>query len=242
MKRLLRMLVSIFHRRGRYRRRYTPDDYTALFSESESLIQDASANDHHDYDDATTLYTNDDIEETRPRQDVASKVAYLLWRAENNDGALQIDVSKATGGRQWNCKMAEDCLDNIIEYVGQGRDGMGFAMRQALDKVTDIADEEFKFPRNHPQSVYGFVVIVSAGVLAELQGAWVLQLLGFGDFTEEEKMTGTRQANTREPEMSLFAARWIVEYKGYIPDGSISSYLCRIQSLKRAEMYHKVER
>ncbi|KAK4249238.1 hypothetical protein C7999DRAFT_39655 [Corynascus novoguineensis] len=208
----------IFRRHRIYDKRcieHIPDDQIALFSKRESLNKDSLLSDRGDDDDTITLYTNDD-ESVQSIQDIASKVAYLLWRAEHEDDALQNNVAEVTSCHPWNRKMAEHCLYHVIQYVGQGRDEMGHAMRKTLDRVTDIADEEFMFPRNHPESVYGFVAIVSAGVLAELQGTWVLELLGFGDFTGKKKATRTEQVvllpsdrllSFNGPEMSSFAVQ-----------------------------------
>jgi hypothetical protein len=137
--------------------------------------------------------------------------------------------------------MVEECLDNVIEYVEQGRVGMGDAMCEALDKATDTADEEFAFPRRHPQSLDGFIAIVSVGVLAELQGAWVLELLGFGEVRGKEELNGSGEIAmltsdkivfTSKYKSSSFAAWWAREYDAYIPSGSAYDYLHRLDMVE----------
>ncbi|KAK3307808.1 uncharacterized protein B0T15DRAFT_85639 [Chaetomium strumarium] len=174
--------------------------------------------------------------DARSVEEVARDVARLLWRAEWNDDALQGAISDCVGEqRAWNRKMVEACLDGVIDYVEQGRRLMGDAMCAALDTATDVADEAFAFPRRHPPSLDGFIAIVSVGVLAQLQGAWVLELLGFGEVRGKEgMMNGDREVAMltsdkivfwEEPKPGSFAAWWAREYADYIPGGSVYSYL-----------------
>ncbi|KAK4151867.1 ESX-4 secretion system protein EccC4 [Chaetomidium leptoderma] len=240
------MLACMTGRRGRHEG-YTEviyDDKMALYSDNEPYTQhdamsyqhgattpltDKSHNSNNDY------YYNSGDGDMRTVKDIASEVARLLWLAEWNDDALQGRISEAVGDRRWNRTMVEECLDNVIEYVEQGRTEMGAAMCEALDKATDVADGEFAFPRRHPQSLDGFIAIVSVGVLAELQGAWVLELLGFGQVRGKEALDGTGEIamltsdkivlNNSQPRSNSFAAWWQTEYEAYIPSGSVYSFL-----------------
>ena len=213
------------------------DDKMALYSDNEPYTQH----------DAMTYYggpaptTGTD---KRTVEEIANEVARLLWLAEWNDDALQCRISEAVGDRRWNRKMVEECLDNVIEYVEQGREQMGDAMCAALDEATDIADDEFAFPRRHPQSLDGFISIVSVGVLAQMQGAWVLEMLGFGEVSGKEAVNGTSEiamltsdkiAFLSEPRPGSVAAWWAREYKAYIPMGSIYSYLQRLDMVELAD-------
>ncbi|GAB1315289.1 ESX-4 secretion system protein EccC4 [Madurella fahalii] len=178
---------------------------------------------------------------TRTVEEVAEAVARLLWLAEWNDDALQSRISEAVGDRRWNRKMVEECLNYVIEYVEQGRVQMGAAMCEALDKATDIADEEFAFPRRHPESLDGFIAIVSVGVLAEMQGAWVLELLGFGEVRGKETaektgevamLTSDKIVMSPNPRSCSVAAWWAREYQAYIPRDSVASYLRRMDMIE----------
>ncbi|KAL1844164.1 hypothetical protein VTJ49DRAFT_3820 [Mycothermus thermophilus] len=179
--------------------------------------------------------------DTRSVEDVAREVARLLWRAEWNDDELQADISAAVGPeRRWTRKLVEECLDNVIEYVERGRhSGMGAAMQEALDRATAEADAAFEFPRRHPESLDGFIAIVSAGVLADMQGAWVLELLGFGEVRGKEALDGpgggevamlTSDKITYSPwpKPRTFAAWWTRAYMAYIPPDSVYNYLQRM--------------
>jgi hypothetical protein len=118
---------------------------------------------------------------------------------------------------------------------------MGGAMCAALDRATDVADDEFAFPRRHPQSLDGFIAVVSVGVLAELQGAWVLELLGFGEVRGKEEMDGTGEIAMLTSDKIVFSPRfksnsfaawWSREYAAYIPEDSIYAYLNRMDMVE----------
>jgi hypothetical protein len=246
------MLACITGRRGRHEDGYTEliydDKMAPLYSDNEPYPQHDAMNYYHAYGYGTTTaapitatYRDEEVD-TRSVEEIAREVARLLWRAEYNDDGLQCRISDAVGERRWNRKMVEECLDNIIEYVEQGRARMSEAMCAALDKATDVADDEFAFPRRHPQSLDGFIAIVSAGVLAELQGAWVLELLGFGEVRGKEEveagigeiamLTSDKIVYSDRPRPNSFAAWWTREYAAYIPTGSVYTYLKRMDMVE----------
>ncbi|KAK3904130.1 hypothetical protein C8A05DRAFT_42748 [Staphylotrichum tortipilum] len=205
------------------------------------------------YDDTTTTtaatFADNNLTPGRERERTAGEigrdVARLLWEAEWNDEALQGRISEAAAGRSWNRKIVEACLDGVIEYVERGRDdGMGAVMCEALDRATEVADEAFEFPRRHPESLDGFIAIVSAGLLADLQGAWMLELLGFGEVGGKEELDGTHEIAmltsdkivfSDRPRPLSFAAWWVREYHPYIPEGSVYTYLQRMDMVELAD-------
>ncbi len=219
------------------------DEKMALYSDHEPCTPHDAMSYYHpshshgnsdDHDGMKPLTENSD---THTVEDIAREVAQLLWQAEENDDALQCRISDAVGDRCWNRKMLEACLDKVIEYVERGRFEMGDAMCAALDTATDVADYEFAFPRRHPQSLDGFIAIVSVGVLAELQGAWVLEPLGFREVCGKEEVESTGEIAmltsdkivfSKKPRSISFAAWWAREYDAYIPSGAVYSYLRRM--------------
>ncbi|KAG7289982.1 hypothetical protein NEMBOFW57_006361 [Staphylotrichum longicolle] len=247
------MLACIFGRRGRQEgyAELVYEDKMALYSDNEPYLPHNTMSYYygqdHGYGTTAPLTDNSsatDNKDMRSVDDIAEDVARLLWEAEWNDDALQCRISEAVGERRWNRKMVEACLDRVIEYVEQGRFEMGDAMCAALDKATDIADDEFAFPRRHPQSLDGFIAIVSVGVLAELQGAWVLELLGFGEVRGKEELDGTGEIAMltsdkivfgTKPRSNSFAAWWARDYDAYIPSGAVYSYLRRMDMVDRQD-------
>ncbi|KAL2139415.1 hypothetical protein VTI28DRAFT_5229 [Corynascus sepedonium] len=224
---------------------YPPHD-TMSYYHHYGAATPATSDDGHapwDGDDEKRGYYYTREDDTRTVEDVAKEVAELLFRAEWNDDELQTRISDAVGERRWNRKMVEECLDGVIGYVERGRTGgMGAAMRAALDKATDEADEAFAFPRRHPESLDGFIAIVSAGVLAELQGAWVLELLGFGEVRGKEELgdgtgeiamlTSDKIVPSPNPKPNSFAAWWTRAYDAYIPTGSVYAFLDRMDMIE----------
>ncbi|KAL2136983.1 hypothetical protein VTI74DRAFT_11165 [Chaetomium olivicolor] len=244
MEALRAMLACILGRRERlesYMELIYDDKMAALYSDAEPYASSGAMSYHHH---SRTL---SDLEiDTRSVEEVAREVARLLWLAQWNDDALQSRISDAVGEhRRWTRKMVEECLDNVIEYVEQGRDhGMGDAMCEVLDRVTDVADDEFAFPRGHPESLDGFIAIVSVGVLAELQGAWVLEMLGFGEVKGKVEIDGTGEVAMSTSDKIVFSTKpkpgsvadwWARKYEAYIPSGSAFSFLHRLDMVDLEE-------
>ncbi|KAK3369829.1 hypothetical protein B0H63DRAFT_527595 [Podospora didyma] len=164
----------------------------------------------------------------KTEEEIADDIVPLLRRARRNDERLQRQILSALGeDTTWTRKLAEHCLDNIIECVEQGRNHMGDAMCEALDKATDAADDEFAFPRRHPESVDGFIAIVAVGILAQMQGAWVLEFLGFGEAIRQEEGAVYRKGSV--------ASWWTREYGDYIPMGSVYKYLRALDMVDEEE-------
>ncbi|KAK0672380.1 hypothetical protein QBC41DRAFT_24570 [Cercophora samala] len=231
------------------------DSYGQIDNEKVGLYSDSPANSsNHDgpYQSAPLMAYSPSGDDDEELVAIAKKIVNLMHKAEFNDDSLQIAITNVVGERRWNRKLIEECLDNVVELVEQGRKNMGDAMMEALDKVTDIADEEFSFPRRHPESVDGFIAIVSVGVLAEMQGAWVLELLGFGevkdkDFEgiveEDEKravgevkmLTSDRIVLGEMARRGSVADWWMREYKAYIPEGRVETFFTRLDMVDPAE-------
>jgi len=183
-------------------------------------------------------------------EQLAEDVVRLLRRAEWNDSTLQQRVRAVVGDASWSRKMVEECLDNMIECVEDGRRYMGDAMCEALDKATDVADDEFKFPRRHAQSVDGFIAIVAIGILAQMQGPWVLDVLGFGEVEDRVDLV---DEDSGEEELSMsasskivpyltarpgsVAAWWSREFAAYIPRGSVYEYFRGLGMVRTSEDY-----
>ncbi|KAK4175346.1 hypothetical protein QBC36DRAFT_25560 [Triangularia setosa] len=216
---------------------------------SDPLANNNDNNNNHDdgqYQSAPLMaYSGPSADDGEELVAIAKKIIHLMHQAELNDDSLQIAITDAVGERRWNRKLIEECLDNVVELVEQGRQNMGDAMMEALDRVTDVADEEFEFPRRHPKSLDGFIAIVSVGVLAEMQGAWVLELLGFGevkdkDFEgmveEDEKravgevkmLTSDKIVLGEKARRGSVADWWMREYKAYIPEGRVEKFFKRL--------------
>ena len=114
----------------------------------------------------------------------ALAVSRLLRCAPRQDETLQRRITAVLGGRGWARKVVEETVDRVIEAVEQGRDSLGPAMLDAMDRATAMADQCFDFPRQHPESVDGFVASVAVGIVVLMLGPWVLDPLGFAEARE----------------------------------------------------------
>lgn len=66
---------------------------------------------------------------------------------------------------------------------------MGAVLREAIDSATVIAEEVFKFVKDHPTETRVFFTVVALGVLVLIY-PWIIQVLGFGKLgpVEGEKL------------------------------------------------------
>ena len=85
-------------------------------------------------------------------------------------------------------------------------------MIDAYDSATDAADRLFQFAKDHPVASAGLLTIVAVGVLVILAPA-VVEALGFAELGPLE---------------GSFAAWWESTYAGFVPKGSLFSFLQRL--------------
>ncbi|KAK4167883.1 hypothetical protein QBC43DRAFT_310410 [Cladorrhinum sp. PSN259] len=246
----LRQFFSCLLFRSRAREGYTELIYDYPSSESPSLFNEKYTDypppehDEQYQPDCMTLVSP--VINSNNQTDLtilASQLAHTLYFATENDENLQSRILSVVGSQKWNRRLLEELLDEVITYIEGGRtDAMGEAFLTALDTVTDLADEEFTFPRNHPESVDGFIAIVGVGVLASLLGGWCLELLGFGivvtreeDVEGNEKETGVVKMSASDkvtlgdrPRRGSVADWWAREFGGYIPRGGVYKFLQRL--------------
>ncbi|KAK4224679.1 hypothetical protein QBC38DRAFT_12316 [Podospora fimiseda] len=243
----LRSFLSCLLFRSRAKEGYTELLYDSsstepLFYNNEKYTDSPPSSPPPSYQDQ--YQTPQFMEYTTEETVLGEAIAHLLYTASSNDDALQSAILKQVGpNRKWNRQLIEEILDNIIEYVEGGRTKMGEAMVTSMDLVTDIADESFTFPRNHPESLDGFIAVVSAGILGEMMGAWVLELLGFGivksEAAEKDEKNGWSggvvSMSTSDkislgdrPRKGTFADWWARGYGEYIPRGGVYSFLKKL--------------
>lgn len=196
------------------------------------------------------LFVDDDEEQFVV---IVKKIVNLMYIVEFNDDFFQIVIIDVVGERRWNCKLIEECLDNVVELVEQGRQNMGDVMIEVLDKVMDVVDEEFVFLRWYLESVDGFIVIVLVGVLVEMQGVWVLELLGFGEVKDKDLEGMVEEVDEKrvvgEVKMLILdkivlgekvrrgsvVDWWMREYKVYIFEGRVEIFFMRLDMVDFVE-------
>lgn len=223
--------------------RRSSSGYTELINEKGALLDYYSdnASNKMPYMSSSEYHAYGSTCHPHPRSDeaLAQSIVRALRRAPINDQALQSHIRSIMGSSAWSRKLVEECLDDIIECVEDGRRYMGDAMCEALDKATDVADDEFDFPRRHAESVDGFIAIVSAGILAQMVGPWVLDILGFGEVDDRVDVVVDEESGEEEISMSAsskiavfemggkpgsVAAWWAREFAPWIPRGGVYEY------------------
>ncbi|KAK0717402.1 hypothetical protein B0T26DRAFT_296246 [Lasiosphaeria miniovina] len=214
------MLACMFGPRSRHQ------GYTEIFNEKMPLYMHDASYQPDTMAYGTVVHSKPRARPSRPTDDeIADEIVRLLRQAEWNGNRLQQRIRDVLGERGWNRRTVEVCLDNIIDCVEDGRGYMGSAMRSALDRVTPLADEAFSFPRRHPESLDGFIAIVSVGIFMEMQGPWVLPVLGFGE------VRGTDCSFKR----GSVASWWTRKYAEYIPTGSVYAFLRQLDMVDDVE-------
>ncbi|GAB1316387.1 hypothetical protein MFIFM68171_06597 [Madurella fahalii] len=162
---------------------------------------------------ATISKSADDVDKT------AAEVIAILCRAEKAGPGLVRRLDDAVGAEGWSDWLAERVLHALEQTLKQtGRETWGEALSDAYDGAVAVAQELFSdlvaYVKEHPFEIAASVLLslVAFGVLARLM-PWVLELLGFGI---EGPIEGT------------FASWFQATYGGYVPKGSIMSFLQRL--------------
>ncbi|OIW23423.1 hypothetical protein CONLIGDRAFT_649459 [Coniochaeta ligniaria NRRL 30616] len=147
-------------------------------------------------------------------QELAADIIDILRTAEKAGPSLQRRLESTIGTRSWTESIARAVLNGVIDLVQEGRDKIGPAMAEALKRVEDEATNAFEFAKDHPKEVLaGLVIIIAVGILVVMMAPWIVEALGFAELGPVE---------------GSFAAWWESLYAGYIPRGSLFSYLQRL--------------
>ncbi|KAK3690342.1 hypothetical protein B0T22DRAFT_376438 [Podospora appendiculata] len=154
----------------------------------------------------------------RTADEIAADVVNILRRAEKSGEALRAQVDEAVGTAGWSEWLGEKILHALEETLKQGRETWGEVLTDAYDKAVELAKELFhdlvEYVKAHPYEVAAQVLLTlfAFGVLARLM-PWVLRLIGFGELG---------------PIVDTFAAWWQSTFGGYVPAGSLFSFLQRL--------------
>ncbi|KXX80965.1 putative HTH-type transcriptional regulator YdfL [Madurella mycetomatis] len=149
----------------------------------------------------------------------AAEVVAILRRAEKAGPGLVQQLDDAVSAEGWSEWLAERVLHALEETLKHtGRETWGEVLSDAYDAAVAAAEELFSdlvaYAKEHPYEIAASILLslVAFGVMARLM-PWVLRLLGFGI---EGPIEGT------------FASWFQSTYRGYVPKGSIMSFLQRL--------------
>lgn len=151
-------------------------------------------------------------DDARSVQEISAEVVELLRTAEKNGPALQRRVRDVVGEQSWTENIARAIVAGLETIIKEGREKVGQALAEAIDKAEEAAKAVFTFSKEHPYLVAGFATIVAIGVLV-LVAPWVVEALGFSELG---------------PVADTFASWWQSTYAGYVPKGSLFSFFQRL--------------
>ncbi|CAI6328645.1 unnamed protein product [Periconia digitata] len=142
------------------------------------------------------------------KAEVADTIVAKLFAAEKNDAVLQADLRSTIHAYGWYDGLAKAILSALENAIKLG-EKMGPAMKTAYDQAVVGVNEVKQWAEAHPEMAAVIVTLVALGVLA-LMVPWALGVLGFA----EEGIIG-----------ESWAAVWQATYRGFVPKGSLFSYL-----------------
>ncbi|KAM3070357.1 hypothetical protein ACMFMG_010188 [Clarireedia jacksonii] len=141
-------------------------------------------------------------------EDVANGIVTKLFEAEKNDKALQADLQSKVHACGWYDKLAAAILAAMERAINIGK-SMSPAVKAAYDKAVAGVNKVQEWADANPEMAAVITTLVALGVIAVMM-PW---LMGFLGFAEE----GIIEAS--------WAARWQATYRGFVPKGSLFSYL-----------------
>ncbi|OHE97247.1 hypothetical protein CORC01_07501 [Colletotrichum orchidophilum] len=139
--------------------------------------------------------------------DAASEFVDTLRTAEKGGKDLERRLRNIVTANSWSEELAKYILDGV-EGLVRHRDTVGQVLKETMDKSTEAAESVFELAKAHPV----FVTVIAIGVLV-IVAPWVLEALGFGELG---------------PVADTFASWWQARYAGYVPKGSLFSFLERL--------------
>ncbi|KAL8423886.1 hypothetical protein RB596_003924 [Gaeumannomyces avenae] len=151
-------------------------------------------------------------DDVRSADEVSDEVVELLRTAEKNGPSLQSRVRGAVGARGWTENVARAVVSRLETVIKEGRDKVGQALAEVIDRAEEAAKAAFEFSKENPYLVAGFATIVAIGVLV-LVAPWAVEALGFARLG---------------PVANSFASWWQSTYAGFVPKGSLFSFFQRL--------------
>jgi len=142
------------------------------------------------------------------KTEVANEIILKLFAAEKNDSTLQADLRSMVHAYGWYDGLAAAILAALEEAIKLGVE-MGPAVKAAHNKAVEAINEVKEWAEAHPEMTAVIITLIALGIIA-LMMPWLMAYLGF---VEE----GIIEAS--------WAARWQAMYRGFVPKGSLFSYL-----------------
>ncbi|MCJ1357465.1 MAG: hypothetical protein MMC33_007461 [Icmadophila ericetorum] len=143
--------------------------------------------------------------------EVADDVIAKLFAAEKNDIALQENLKSMVHTCSWYDNLAAAILAAIEQAIELEKE-MGPAVKAAYEKAVAAVNEVKEWADAHPEMAAVVITLIALGVLAVMM-PWLMAYLGFAE-------EGILKAS--------WAARWQTTFRGFVPKGSLFSYLQKL--------------
>ncbi|ORY17016.1 hypothetical protein BCR34DRAFT_475514 [Clohesyomyces aquaticus] len=154
------------------------------------------------------LITNSPYTDHPTASEVAEKIIHKLYTTPTNNAALRADLKSTMHTYGWYDNLATAILCALESALKVGKD-MGPAMKEAYDKAVAMVNKVEEWAHANPEMAGVMLTLIALGVLAVLM-PWVMAYLGFAE-------EGIVEAS--------WAARWQSTFQGFVPKGSLFSYL-----------------
>ena len=166
--------------------------------------------------------------------ETADQIVNVLFGANKDGSALtaHIDsiVHQAGGWSEW---LAERIRNGVEEALKNGKE-MNSVLAAAYDRACEAATVFERFSKDHPIATEVFVTVLAIGVLAIL-APYVLEWLGFaelgiieGELATMFYLTAVGGNGRTDYNIGSWAARWQSTFGGFVPKGSLFSYLQKL--------------
>jgi len=137
----------------------------------------------------------------------ASRFVSILLEAKTADPSdvrLKAALRDTVGTCGYYDRLAKWILEKLANSLRDGA-ALGNTVKEASERAIVAAAD---FVKEHP----AYCTLIAIGILV-IMAPWVLELLGFAELG---------------PVKGSFAALWQARYAGYVPKGSLFSYLQRL--------------
>jgi len=154
---------------------------------------------------------NQNSEKAPSDEELAAQIVDKIYTAEKSGNALKIELRRmvqANGLREY---LAQAVINALATALKEGR-AMSAPLKEAYDEACEEARKVKEWTDDNPVIANIIYTIIALGIVALLM-PWLLGVVGFVD--------GDIVAGS-------WVARWMSRYQGFVPKGSLLSY---IQSL-----------
>jgi len=156
--------------------------------------------------------------------ELPEKIIAKLFAAEKNDAALQADLQSVIRAYGWFDGLAAAILAALESAIKIGEQ-MGPALKAAYEKAVAAVNMVKEWADAHPEMTAVIITLVALGILA-LMMPWLMAYLGFAEEgIIEGALVTSMLRKVFDKCLASWAARWQATYRGFVPKGSLFSYL-----------------